>query len=150
MAASNERQTRGIVHMIRSITRGAAVKIALAISLALTLSLLAGCGGGGGGGGGVGGGGGSVGTLTGFVVDESGTIGINQATVTCAGVTTFTGPDGKFILLNVAAGDHTMTVTPRSGDPYLPGSKSVTVFANTSSSIGNFTLQDSGPPPPPG
>jgi hypothetical protein len=138
--------------MIRGISRGAAVKIALAISLALTLSLLAGCGGGGGGGGGVGGGGGGVGTLTGFVVDESGNVGVNQATVTCAGVTTFTGPDGKFILLNVAAGTHTMYVTPRNTDPYVSGNKTVTVYANTSSSIGNFVLQDSGPPgpPPPG
>jgi hypothetical protein len=141
--------------MFLGIVRRMSTRISIAAALALALSLLAGCGGGSPGNPGVGdpGGGSGTGTVIGRVVDTTPVpIPVNQATVKCAGVTAFTGPDGRFTLLNVPTGWQSITVTPPSGSSLTPKSTSqFLIQPNTTTNVNDVVLQDSGPPgPPPG
>jgi hypothetical protein len=69
-------------------------------------------------------------------------IAVSAVSVTTTGASATTGPDGSYVLANLAAG--TYTVTPSlSGGTFSPTSASVTL--STADATQNFTLSDAAP-----
>jgi hypothetical protein len=86
-----------------------------------------------------------VGSIVGRVIDGDTSLPISGATITCSGIATASGADGRFTIPNVPSGIRSVTAAKGSSSTTVQ----VLVQADLTTNTGDMQLSESGPPPPP-